>query len=167
MISLPSSLYLLCNFKIVHLTFQHAIADIQFDILWQQPKVKSTNRNHSKQRPERNEDNGWLGLKFLCPGKNVIHDILTLNSTYMYWHPITLPRPDTKYIYINVGFGFHVQMTLEEALMFIEKKNKQLQNRADKYSEEAAKIRANIKLVTYYRCDHTIYSIMRLIMLLW
>ncbi|KAG2183388.1 hypothetical protein INT43_006394 [Umbelopsis isabellina] len=55
--------------------------------------------------------------------------------------------PDTRYIYINVGFGFHVQMTLKEALVFIEKKNKQLQNRADKYSEEAAKIRANIKLV--------------------
>ncbi|CAO3664096.1 unnamed protein product [Umbelopsis ramanniana] len=55
--------------------------------------------------------------------------------------------PDTKFVYINVGFGFHVQMTLKEALEFIEKKTQQLQNRADKYTEEAAKIRANIKLV--------------------
>ncbi|CAM0143171.1 hypothetical protein VKS41_008627 [Umbelopsis sp. WA50703] len=38
-------------------------------------------------------------------------------------------------------------MTLKEALIFIDKKNKQLQNRAEKYTEEAAKIRANIKLV--------------------
>jgi prefoldin subunit 5 len=38
-------------------------------------------------------------------------------------------------------------MTLKEALEFIEKKTQQLQNRADKYTEEAAKIRANIKLV--------------------
>jgi hypothetical protein len=43
-------------------------------------------------------------------------------------------------------------MTLKEALIFIDKKNKQLQNRAEKYTEEAAKIRANIKLVTYHFC---------------
>jgi prefoldin subunit 5 len=36
-------------------------------------------------------------------------------------------RPDTQYIYVNVGFGFHVQFTLEEALGFIEKKEKHLQ----------------------------------------
>ncbi|KAI8985403.1 hypothetical protein BDB01DRAFT_759333 [Pilobolus umbonatus] len=36
--------------------------------------------------------------------------------------------PDTKYIYINVGFGFHVQFTLEEAKKFIVKKEAQLQN---------------------------------------
>ncbi|GAB5593977.1 hypothetical protein Unana1_08877 [Umbelopsis nana] len=55
--------------------------------------------------------------------------------------------PDTRFIYINVGFGFHVQMTLKEAVAFIDKKNKQLQARAEKHTEEAAKIRANIKLV--------------------
>ncbi|RUP48159.1 UXT-like protein [Jimgerdemannia flammicorona] len=55
--------------------------------------------------------------------------------------------PDTTYIYVNVGFGFHVQMTLEEAKNFVGKKEAQLQKRADKHTEEAAKIRANIKLV--------------------
>ncbi|KAI8087220.1 hypothetical protein BDF21DRAFT_379071 [Thamnidium elegans] len=35
--------------------------------------------------------------------------------------------PDTKYIYVNVGFGFHVQFTLKEALAFIQKKEAQLQ----------------------------------------
>ncbi|KAI8645810.1 hypothetical protein BD408DRAFT_381472 [Parasitella parasitica] len=35
--------------------------------------------------------------------------------------------PDTKYIYINVGFGFHVQFTLDEAKKFIEKKVAHLQ----------------------------------------
>ncbi|KAI9491343.1 Prefoldin subunit-domain-containing protein [Zychaea mexicana] len=54
--------------------------------------------------------------------------------------------PDTKYIYVNVGFGFHVQFTLDEAKKFIDKKEKQLQSTADKYSEEADKIRAHIKM---------------------
>lgn len=35
--------------------------------------------------------------------------------------------PDTTYIYVNVGFGFHLQMTLEEAKAFVLKKEKQLQ----------------------------------------
>ncbi|KAI9365902.1 hypothetical protein BD770DRAFT_312557, partial [Pilaira anomala] len=39
--------------------------------------------------------------------------------------------PDTKYIYVNVGFGFHVQFTLKEALAFIKKKEAQLQKPID------------------------------------
>lgn len=35
--------------------------------------------------------------------------------------------PEKKYIYVNVGLGFHVQFTLDEALAFIEKKTKKLQ----------------------------------------
>ncbi|KAF9312580.1 hypothetical protein BG003_006139 [Podila horticola] len=34
--------------------------------------------------------------------------------------------PDTQYIYVNVGFGFHAQLTLDEALTFISKKEGQL-----------------------------------------
>ncbi|CAG8582968.1 9448_t:CDS:2 [Acaulospora colombiana] len=56
-------------------------------------------------------------------------------------------RPDTTYIYVNVGFGFHVQLTLEEAVEFIEKKEKMLQSKSDKYTQEIAKINAHIKLV--------------------
>ncbi|KAI9280688.1 Prefoldin subunit-domain-containing protein [Sporodiniella umbellata] len=55
--------------------------------------------------------------------------------------------PDTTHIYVNVGFGFHVQFTLNEAKTFIEKKEKQLQKQADKHSSEADKIRAHIKMV--------------------
>lgn len=35
--------------------------------------------------------------------------------------------PEKKYIYVNVGLGFHVQFTLDEALAFIKKKTKKLQ----------------------------------------
>ncbi|CAO3610329.1 unnamed protein product [Cunninghamella echinulata] len=55
--------------------------------------------------------------------------------------------PDTTYIYVNVGFGFHVQFTLNEAIAFIDKKEQRLQRSAEKYSEEADKIRAHIKMV--------------------
>ncbi|KAF9572744.1 hypothetical protein EC968_009472 [Mortierella alpina] len=55
--------------------------------------------------------------------------------------------PDTKYIYVNVGFGFHAQLTLDEALNFITKKEAHLQKKAEKYTEKASQIRAHIKLV--------------------
>ncbi|KAF9285240.1 hypothetical protein BGZ68_004035 [Mortierella alpina] len=55
--------------------------------------------------------------------------------------------PDTKYIYVNVGFGFHAQLTLDEALVFIAKKEAHLQKKAEKYTEKASQIRAHIKLV--------------------
>ncbi|KAJ2491863.1 hypothetical protein IWW37_001941 [Coemansia sp. RSA 2050] len=35
--------------------------------------------------------------------------------------------PDTTYIYVSVGFGFHLQMTLEEADAFIDDKVKHLE----------------------------------------
>lgn len=73
--------------------------------------------------------------------------IKVLTRSFAPFLSFCLTSPDTKYIYINVGFGFHVQMTLKEALTFIDKKNTQLQTRAEKHTEEAAKIRANIKLV--------------------
>ncbi|CAI2169874.1 8743_t:CDS:2 [Funneliformis geosporum] len=55
--------------------------------------------------------------------------------------------PDTTYIYVNVGFGFHVQFTLDEAIGFIEKKEKLLQKKSDQYTRDVAKINAHIKLV--------------------
>ncbi|OAD68365.1 hypothetical protein PHYBLDRAFT_173362 [Phycomyces blakesleeanus NRRL 1555(-)] len=53
---------------------------------------------------------------------------------------------DTKYIYVNVGFEFHVQFTLEEALVFIEKKEEQLSRIIEKFSREADSIRAHMKM---------------------
>ncbi|KAF9199039.1 hypothetical protein BGZ49_010881 [Haplosporangium sp. Z 27] len=55
--------------------------------------------------------------------------------------------PDTKYIYVNVGFGFHAQLTLDEALVFITKKEAHLQKKAESYTKKAAQIRAHIKIV--------------------
>ncbi|KAI8322885.1 Prefoldin-domain-containing protein [Martensiomyces pterosporus] len=55
--------------------------------------------------------------------------------------------PDTTYIFVNVGFGFHLQMTLSEADAFIDDKVKHLERLADKHTDEANEIRAKIKMV--------------------
>lgn len=55
--------------------------------------------------------------------------------------------PDTSMINVAVGYGFYVQFTLDEALVFIEKKCVVLNNSAEKLSKEAAKIKANMKVV--------------------
>lgn len=55
--------------------------------------------------------------------------------------------PDTTYIYVNVGFGFHVQLTLDEAINYIDRKEKLLQRKSDQYTQDISKISAHIKLV--------------------
>jgi prefoldin subunit 5 len=50
-------------------------------------------------------------------------------------------------IYIAIGYGFHLEMSFNEALKFIEKKVKILNNLADEYSIKASEIKANIKFV--------------------
>ena len=50
-------------------------------------------------------------------------------------------------IFVQVGFGFFVEFTLDEALHFIEKKEKLLNDRSDKLSSEVIKIKAHIRLV--------------------
>ncbi|KAI9313135.1 Prefoldin subunit-domain-containing protein [Dichotomocladium elegans] len=54
--------------------------------------------------------------------------------------------PDTQYIFVNVGFGFHVQFKLDEAKIFIDKKVSQLEKMAEKHSQDADRIRAHIKM---------------------
>ncbi|CAG8680187.1 16160_t:CDS:2 [Cetraspora pellucida] len=54
--------------------------------------------------------------------------------------------PDTTYIYVNVGFGFHVQLTLDEAIKYIDRKEKLLQRKSDQYTQDISKINAHIKL---------------------
>ncbi|KAK3818139.1 MAG: Prefoldin subunit-domain-containing protein [Linnemannia gamsii] len=54
---------------------------------------------------------------------------------------------DTKHIFVNVGFGFHAELTLDEALEFIKKKEVHLQKKAALFTEKASQIRAHIKLV--------------------
>ncbi|KAJ1753382.1 hypothetical protein LPJ79_000469 [Coemansia sp. RSA 1821] len=36
--------------------------------------------------------------------------------------------PDTKYMFVNVGFGFHLEMTLDEADEFIDRKISHMEN---------------------------------------
>ncbi|KAG9270038.1 protein UXT [Astyanax mexicanus] len=55
--------------------------------------------------------------------------------------------PDTSKIFVAVGYGFFVEFTLSEALKFIEKKTKQLTEYTEVLTKDAAKIKANIRLV--------------------
>ena len=55
--------------------------------------------------------------------------------------------PEPSKICVSVGMGFFVEMTLDEALKFLDKKDAELCKDADKLTEECAKLKANIKLV--------------------
>ncbi|XP_072536911.1 protein UXT [Salminus brasiliensis] len=55
--------------------------------------------------------------------------------------------PDASKIFVAVGYGFFVELTLPEALKFIEKKTKQLTEYTEVLTKDAAKIKANIRLV--------------------
>jgi len=54
---------------------------------------------------------------------------------------------DTSMICIQVGLGFFVELTLCEALRFIDKKTEQLTAVSDRLSHDAAAIKARIKFV--------------------
>jgi len=56
-------------------------------------------------------------------------------------------RPDPSRIFVCVGFGFFVEFTLTEAVHFIDKKCKHLTSLSDTLTQDAARIRAHIKLV--------------------
>ncbi|CAO3700728.1 unnamed protein product [Rhizopus microsporus] len=72
---------------------------------------------------------------------------LICKTTFLYYEKVFIDdRPDTTYIYVHTGFGFHVQFTLDEAKTFIKKKEQQLQKLADKHTQEADKIKAHIKM---------------------
>ncbi|KAJ1987227.1 hypothetical protein H4R33_002951 [Dimargaris cristalligena] len=55
--------------------------------------------------------------------------------------------PDTTYIFVSVGHGFHLQMTHPEALGYITRREAQLQRKADQLTETANRIKAQIKTV--------------------
>lgn len=54
---------------------------------------------------------------------------------------------DAARIFVRVGCNTHVEMTPEEALAFVDRKEKMLQGRADKLTENASSIKAHIKVV--------------------
>ncbi|KAL4231150.1 hypothetical protein ACF0H5_008733 [Mactra antiquata] len=55
--------------------------------------------------------------------------------------------PDATKICVFIGFGFFLEMTLDEALKFIDKRTKFLTEHSDKLSSDALKVKANIRLV--------------------
>ncbi|XP_053551921.1 protein UXT [Bombina bombina] len=55
--------------------------------------------------------------------------------------------PDSSKIFLALGFGFYAELTLEEALKFIEKKSKILTEISDNLSRDAANIKAHIRVV--------------------
>jgi len=56
-------------------------------------------------------------------------------------------RPDPSKIFVCVGFGFFVEFTLPEAVNFINKKCTHLTSLSDSLTQDAARIKAHIKLV--------------------
>ncbi|XP_061920056.1 protein UXT-like [Entelurus aequoreus] len=54
---------------------------------------------------------------------------------------------DSSKIFVLVGFGFFVEMDHTEALRFIDKKTNQLTAFTDQLTKDAAKIKANIRMV--------------------
>ncbi|CAI5795871.1 protein UXT isoform X1 [Podarcis raffonei] len=55
--------------------------------------------------------------------------------------------PDASTIFVALGYGFFVELTLPEALAFIEKKNKLLTELSEALTKDSAKIKANIRMV--------------------
>lgn len=55
--------------------------------------------------------------------------------------------PDTSRIFVKVGFGFFVELTLDEAVCFIDKKVKFLESITATLTNESSKLKTKIKLV--------------------
>nr|XP_060618771.1 protein UXT [Anolis sagrei ordinatus] len=55
--------------------------------------------------------------------------------------------PNTSTIFVALGYGFFVELTLPEALAFIEKKNKLLTELSEALTKDSVKIKANIRMV--------------------
>ncbi|XP_036390049.1 protein UXT [Megalops cyprinoides] len=54
---------------------------------------------------------------------------------------------DSSKIFVAIGYGFYVELTLPEALKFIEKKTTQLTTYTEALTKDSAKIKANIRMV--------------------
>ena len=52
-------------------------------------------------------------------------------------------------VFVDIGLGFYLELSHDEALTFIEKKTKLLDKKASNLTEESSKIKANIKVVLH------------------
>jgi len=55
--------------------------------------------------------------------------------------------PDATKIFVFIGFGFFLEMTHDEALKFIDKRTKFLTEHTDRLTNDAVKVKANIRVV--------------------
>ncbi|RWS01196.1 protein uxt-like protein, partial [Dinothrombium tinctorium] len=55
--------------------------------------------------------------------------------------------PSTDRILVNAGLGFYVEMSREQALNFIAKKEKALKEESKKWTQQALKVKAHIAIV--------------------
>lgn len=55
--------------------------------------------------------------------------------------------PDATRILVFVGFGFFLELTLDEALKFIDKRTKFLTENTDRLTSDIVKVKSNIRLV--------------------
>lgn len=54
---------------------------------------------------------------------------------------------DTAFIFVRIGLGFHAQYTLQEALVFAQSKEAELQQRLDQHNNELSKLKAHMTLM--------------------
>ena len=57
--------------------------------------------------------------------------------------------PNPEVLFVDVGLGFFLEMTYDEALDFIGQKTKLLDQKAEVLTKESSKIKANIKIVLH------------------
>ena len=62
--------------------------------------------------------------------------------------------PDASKIFVSIGFGLYAELTLAEALRFIEKKVIHLNTISDVLTKDAIKVKTNIKIVLEVGVDH-------------
>ena len=55
--------------------------------------------------------------------------------------------PDTSWVYVSAGLGFHVQLTLDEAVQFCTQREAHYSAAAEALTQKAAQLKARIKLV--------------------
>ncbi|KAL5201571.1 hypothetical protein ABZP36_035925 [Zizania latifolia] len=56
--------------------------------------------------------------------------------------------PDTRHIFVDIGLGFHVEFTWQEALQFISVREARLARQIDEYTHLIASIKAQIKMTS-------------------
>ncbi|XP_054823069.1 uncharacterized protein LOC129321357 [Prosopis cineraria] len=55
--------------------------------------------------------------------------------------------PDTQHIFVDIGLGFHVELTWSEALNYIKQREERIKRQLEEYTQLIASIKAQIKLV--------------------